>query len=744
MTAARAVLAIALALQTLRGLRLEEAISVLQREGLTIIYSSALVKPEMRVLREPRAAAPREKLQEILAEHGLQIQEGPHHQLLVVAMPSPPRPAPPLPRPVFSDEIVVMPSFTRLLNDPPASRESMSREEIDRLPNPVGDVARAVQSLPGVASNEISASVNIRGGAAGDTAIAIDGLELSEPFHLKDFLNLFSTLDSDAVARVDLMTGAFPAEWGDRMAGVMDVSLQTPNAPQSTSVTLGTLNARVSSTGSIGDGDTTWLVAARGWYPDLVLSADRDGSEAINIDCYDLLGKLEHRFTDRTSASLTFLGAYDNLGYRNAKADETDRSVAEESSAHVWLTARTDWSERTSVRTILAVGTISRDRSGSIAGPDHLVLDDGRGFDFVELKQDWRAASAGLHQWKLGFDAKTSDARYDYVRAGGDTPPVASHLRPHDQTLGLYLSDRIRLGDSAVAEVGVRWDRQKLTESSQLSPRLNLLWSVSSATDLRLGWGRYFQSQRLNELQIEDGVTRFSLPELAEQRTASVEHRFANGVALRVEGFDKPMTRVRPRFENQLNPMDLFVEAQEDRVMVAPSRSRASGVELRLAGSAGARSAWWLSYARTRAVDVIDGRNVPRSWDQPHAAGGGFHVVFGAGWKATLAASWHTGWPTTPTDAVRTADGLSVIDGPRNSARLPPWFRLDGRVSKAISSRRGELEVSLDVLNLTNHENVCCIRDVVPFANPDGTLGVVREERAPLPIFPSISVRWNF
>ena len=68
---------------------------------------------------------------------------------------------------------------------------------------------------------------------------------------------------------------------------------------------------------------------------------------------------------------------------------------------------------------------------------------------------------------------------------------------------------------------------------------------------------------------------------------------------------------MRPRFENVLNSIDVFPEAQDDRVRIAPERSRASGVELRLAGSAGSDAAWWLGYARSRAVDTIGGRDVP-------------------------------------------------------------------------------------------------------------------------------------
>jgi outer membrane cobalamin receptor len=742
---AAVILLVSLPLHPLSGLRLDEAISILQHEGLTVIYSTALVRPEMRVEREPLATTLRGKLEEILAPHGLRVIEGPHHELLVIAAPkAPERPSPPPRKTRFRDEIVVMPSQTRILNETAASTESLPSDAISRIPDPSGDPGRVLQHLPGIASMEASSAVNIRGSSADETMITVDGLELSEPFHLKDFFSVFTTLDSTAIGEVDLMTGAFPVEWGDRIGGVVDINLVSPSAPASTTVSVGTLNSRLSSTGMTSDGSTTWLLTARGWYPDAIFSIDREPTQQTNIDFYDILGKVEHRFTPRTTASLTFLGAYDNLGYKSVKPEGSDQSVAEETSDHLWLTMQTTWSEATSVRTILAVGRLSRARTGSSSGEDTLQVTDNRGFDFVELKQDWRAAHGDRQQLRFGFEAKSADAYYDYTRSVGQpTPLVDIHIRPHARSFALYASDRVRLNENVMADLGLRWDRQTLPTGSQLSPRVNLLWRIGPNSDLRLGWGRYTQSERLNELPIEDGVSRFSRPELGEHRTVSFEHRFENGLKLRIEAFDRPMTRVRVRFENRLNPIDVFPEAQDDRVRVAPSRSRANGVELRMSGTAGPRAAWWIGYVRSRATDTVNGRTVPRSWDQPHAAAGGVSFELPGAWSVGLAAAYHTGWPTTPFQAIRTPAGLELVAGERNSARLPNWFRLDASVRKSIPTRHGTLFLGLDIVNLTNHRNVCCISDLTPFERSDGSIGLKREDRSLVPLFPLLSVRWN-
>jgi outer membrane cobalamin receptor len=738
--AARASIALLFAVRLLGGLRLDEAISSLQREGLTVIYSSALVKPAMRVEAEPRSPSARGKLEEILAPHGLRVIEGPHHELLVVAAEKPaPAAAAPQPKPEFSDEIVVTPGRNRVLSEPPSDHQTLPHDEINRKPNPPDDATRAVQHFPGISGADASAAVNIHGSATDETLIAIDGLELNEPFHLKDFFNVFSTLDSAAVGRIDLNTGAFPAQWGDRLGGVIDMDTLSPASTTSNSIWAGTLNGGLISIGSTQDRNTSWLLSARGWYPDGVFNFDKDRTELINTDCYDVLAKLEHRFSSRTTVSVNFLGAYDTLGYRNFQPAETDKSTATENSSHFWLTSQTDWSDTVSVRTILATGDLTRDRIGAIIDRGPIDITDRREFNFVELKQDWHRS-----QFAFGFDAKSSAARYDYTRLKDDATIVDTHLRPREQTIGLYASDHVQLSNTAVADLGIRYDRQSLAGRAQISPRLNVLWAINPDSDLRFGWGRYYQSERLNELQIADGVTRFGPPELAEQLTVSFEHRFISGLSFRAELFDKPMTNVRPRFENMLNPIDVFPEAQDDRVKVAPSHSRSSGLEMALAGNAGSRTSWWASYVYSRAIDTINGEKVPRSWDQPNAASAGMNLDLTRGWTAGLAAGFHTGWPTTPMYAVRTAEGIQLVPGPRNSERLPDWFRLDGRVSKSIRTRRGSLLLSLDIINMTNHQNVCCVKDISAYEKSDGTLGVNREDRSIIPFFPSLSARWNF
>ncbi|HVS15279.1 MAG TPA: TonB-dependent receptor [Thermoanaerobaculia bacterium] len=68
----------------LRGLTLEQALLVLRERGVDLVFSSALVRPEMTVNVEPTATEPRRLLAQLLAPHGLRAVDGEGGSTVVV------------------------------------------------------------------------------------------------------------------------------------------------------------------------------------------------------------------------------------------------------------------------------------------------------------------------------------------------------------------------------------------------------------------------------------------------------------------------------------------------------------------------------------------------------------------------------------------------------------------------------------------------------------------------------------
>lgn len=66
------------------GKSLEEALRILQKKGVNVLYSSDLVRPDMIVASEPVSDDPRQIVEDLLSEHDLRLQRGPASTWLVV------------------------------------------------------------------------------------------------------------------------------------------------------------------------------------------------------------------------------------------------------------------------------------------------------------------------------------------------------------------------------------------------------------------------------------------------------------------------------------------------------------------------------------------------------------------------------------------------------------------------------------------------------------------------------------
>src|SRR5262249_8780217 len=132
----------------------------------------------------------------------------------------------------------------------------------------------------------------------------------------------------------------------------------------------------------------------------------------------------------------------------------------------------------------------------------------------------------------------------------------------------------------------------------------------------------------------------------------AIEHRLGSGllqgVELRAELYDKRERRLRPRFENLLNPFTLVPELNPDRVLVAPENGRARGIELLIArpGSSASLLSWWLAFSRALAKERDSGVDTYRGWDQSNALSAGLDWS-SERWNLSLAVVQRSGWPTT-------------------------------------------------------------------------------------------------
>ncbi len=662
--------------------------------------------------------------------------------------------------------VVVTPGYFGVMEAPQlAAPASLTREEIETNPQLGEDIFRAVTRLPGVTSYDISAAFRVRGGANSELLVRLDGLDLLEPFHLKDFDAALSIIDVAAIGGIDLTTGGFGAQFGDRLTGVFDMrTMDVPGGRQKTALALTLTNLRAMSQGSFGGDDRgTWLFSARRGYIDYALKLS-NANENISPRYYDLLGKVQYHLSDSHVISGHVLHAGDRTDFEDEEFDPTLRSSY--GNSYAWLRWRMAPETGPSMETVLSVGRLSWKRAGDrVSFFDRLIdleVDDVRDLDQYGARSDWSWQFARRAMVKWGLEARHASVAYDYfswqrrlfvqadtLMARFDT--TDTELAADGWTAGAYVAQRIQPWPAITAELGLRYDHHDHTGDRDLSPRFNVAYALGSLATVRGAWGIYRQAEGIHQISVQDGETEFVQAERAEQRVLGLELQLPRGITARVEGYQRRISSPRPRYENLGNPLtESFPEALGDRRRLAPERADAKGVELFFKQSGVTPIDWSASYALSSARDLIDGRWSPRSIDQRHTIY--FDVAYrpSAKWRFSGGWQYHTGWPYTPfTFRHDTLSNGSIIVsrefGVRNSRLLAPYHRLDVRVTRDIATKRGRVSIFVDMFNVYNRRNVRAIDFLIGGFDPVQMRVETRtQEDELIPRLPSFGVIWEF
>jgi outer membrane receptor protein involved in Fe transport len=816
------------------GRTLQSVLDELRAAGAPLAYSSNLVPRRLRVESEPSATEQLALVRELLAPHGLAIQETGNSWLVVrgsaaaapqalggialavvaagvatpiseavaqVDAPNGPTLALVAGRAVFRDvapgrheltvrapgflperapvevragatadlelelvaaappleELTVTASRYDLHNELRPSASYFSQEQIENLAELGDDALRAAHRLPGIATNEFSSRSHVRGGAADEMTVILDGMKLFEPFHLRDYQSVFSAIDQRIVSGIEVYSGGFPVAYGDALSGLTVIDQLEPTERLRHELGVSLLYTSVLSSGTFDEGRDQWLVSVRRGNIDQLLQ------EGLGEPSYrDAFVHVGVTLSAKHRLALNDIGFDDDIVFTPEDAPgNLERARSDTDNNQAWLKVDSDWTSKLSSRSLVYATDFSAERQGSVTDVDNIVgtADDLRELDAHGIKQDWRWDASGRQLLSWGFDAEQLDGRYRYastvdlrgVLATLESQPTRSRahaLTVLGESYSAYAADRIRLSDRAIADLGIRWDKQTYLppgDDEQFSPRGSVLYRLGGRTDLRMSYGRFFQSESLIDLQVEDGVLGFAPAQNASHSIAGIEHRFANELALRVEIFRKWTREARPRYENLFDPLVLLPELRPGRVRIEPDRAESRGLEVLVSGNRAVE--WWAGYSFARAEDIVDGERVARSWDQRHALSGG--ATWDAGpWTLTGVASLHSGWPATtvelqPSSASNAVDGFIAVAGPRNGDRLRAVRRIDFRASRMFDAGPGTLRFFAELTNVTNRTNPCCVR-YEPVMPTGGELRLDRIERRALPFTGNVGVLWQF
>ncbi|HQU72120.1 MAG TPA: TonB-dependent receptor, partial [Calditrichia bacterium] len=418
-------------------------------------------------------------------------------------------------RPIPLNEIVVSPGSYSVMGEHTSPRQTLSNEDI-RIMGWAEDVTRAVQRIPGTTSDEFSAQFSIRGGDVDEVLVLLDGMQIYKPFHQKDFGGgLFSTIDIEVIEGVDLLTGGFAANYGNRMSGVLNMKSKTPAADQQlTSVGLSLMNARLFTMGNFGNNRGNYLFSARRGYLDLV-NRLMNNEFKLEPKYYDLFGKTSWQLNRRHFLSLYGFHADDayRLDERVVEPNTTWTNIDDRTSSYAnsyaWANLKSSLRDNLFVETLAYGGRVSQHRIWEQFDLDpaaHLNSADINGkrvFDLAGLKQTWNLTLHPRLLFNLGGEFKGLRTDYDYSQSirnelivPGDsltlqTREITFRDRISGNQIGAFLAGRFQVAAPLTLEAGLRYDDASYTGDRLWSPRVGMVLGLSPSTFLRAGWGYY-------------------------------------------------------------------------------------------------------------------------------------------------------------------------------------------------------------------------------------------------------------
>ena len=213
-------------------------------------------------------------------------------------------------RPVESPEVLITGAREKEASQVTTSMHLIEQKEVKLVPATVqADVFQSLKMLPGIVStNDVSSRFFVRGGAADQNMVLLDGLKIFSPFHT---MGLFSIFDPDIVQNVELSTGAFPPEYGDRLSSVVNITSRDGRSDRlSGRGSLNLLSSKLLLEGPAISG-TSWLVnARRSTFSD---AFKRLVNQDIPVSFYDVFSKFDAQFPGGAKLDFSFLSTSDKL-----------------------------------------------------------------------------------------------------------------------------------------------------------------------------------------------------------------------------------------------------------------------------------------------------------------------------------------------------------------------------------------------------------------------------------------------
>lgn len=624
------------------------------------------------------------------------------------------------------------------------SARSFTVEDTKRFAATQDDPARMVQSFAGVVSaGDDNNAIVVRGNSPRGLLWRMEGIEIPNPNHFAGSEGStgggVSILSANMLSNTDFYTGAFPAEFGNALSGVIDLNLRPGNPDKREyAVQVGVLGLEAALEGPF--------------------SKKYKGSYLVNyrystLEIFSLIGinvagnqvpkyqDLSFNFTFPTNHvgifTLFGIGGISSLGNTASKdtlsfksyADRTEDKLAQKVGV-VGLTHSYLFKDhKTLLKTVFSVNG-THNTSGEDTVNNQLVRAplQNNTFDYVYVRigsyinrkvDIQNTVRAGLEYQNIGYNL--------YQDGINDTSGVYSNqinTKGHTFLLQGYYQWKHRFNDKFNVISGLHFTYGAINQKFYVEPRISAEYRINLKMSLTAGAGLHSRMDAVSTYttQLAPGST----PDLNQNRhldfsrsfhiVAGYNYSFFRDFRVKVEAyyqylFSVPVGTGANGYFSVINLNDGFVNVPLQSTGVGYNY----GIELTLEKFF-SNNYYFLYTAslfdsKYKATDGV-WRNTAYNSNYVMNLLGGKEFIVGKrkinriGVNAKIL--WRGGTRDTPIDLARSeAAGTTIYDNSRtNATRLPDYFRVDFGVNYRRNKKKYSWVLGLDIQNVINRLNV--------------------------------------
>lgn len=598
----------------------------------------------------------------------------------------------------------------------------LDMEEIKKIPAFMGevDVLKTIQLLPGVKSaGEGSTGFYVRGGGPDQNLILLDEAVVYNPSHL---LGFFSVFNGDAIKSINLIKGGMPAQYGGRLASVLDISMKEGNNKEfHAEGGIGIIASRLTIQGPIKKNKGSFIISGRRTYMTELAksfvklsgsnSEESQGLKKANLYFYDLNAKMNYRLSDKDRLFASGYFGRDVMNFGDPKAD-FKFGVSWGNATGVLR-----WNHLFSNKLFMNVSGIFSDYKFTLG-----IIQSGFEFKLFSGIRDWNAkVDFGYfptirHEVKFGANyvfhtftpssvsARSGETEFDFGKV--------KRTRAHEAAV--YISDDFDATDKLRLHAGLRYsyfqqigpfDRyvkdpiggqttsiihyrsnENVKQYGGLEPRFTARYTLNSKSSVKASYTYNLQYLHLASLSAitlptDTWVPSSELvkPQIGTQYSLGYFRNFKeNAYETSVEIYYKDLKNQIEYKDGSLPGNDVNDNADNQFTF---GKGQAYGAEFFVKKRLGKFNGWvgyTLSYTKRTFADLNLGKTFYAKYDRRHDISLVLSYDLSKKWTFSSIFVYGTGNAITVPKAYYFIDGNFVTEfGERNAFRMPPYHRLD-------------------------------------------------------------------